>query len=309
MRDVPSLQRSPASCCTLTILIVVPADRVVEVLRMVHLLLAFPLFVCVVAVDPRWVTDCLRRAPGLVEDHENAPSDLTLEVGVRATPADYLEKIFQIPLWLRPIPAMQRPALVRALLDGTGPRSAVHLDLPPMAGTETSTRPNSSEEGDRDASLPIPVHDTIDIVELEYLDQLRGLLDGNPRALKRFVNTYRLVKTALSDVELEVFLSSVAVNPKGETSFRYKPYRMCMAQLAVLCTQRPRALAMVRHADQVVEGTMLGEWLESLAKKIDDQEFTSCLREALKASGDLEHIDFSTFALWLERTRRYSFYI
>jgi hypothetical protein len=286
-----------------------PADRVVEVLRMVHLLLAFPLFVCVVAVDPRWVTDCLRRAPGLVEDHESEASELTLEVGVRATPADYLEKIFQIPLWLRPIPAMQRPAVVRALLDRTGPRSAVRLDLPPMVGTEASARPNSSNEGDREASLPTPVRDTIDIVELEYLDQLRGLLDGNPRALKRFVNTYRLVKTALSDVELEVFLLNVEVKTKTGTVFKYRPYCMCMAKLAVLCTQRPRALAMVRHADQAVEGTMLGEWLESLAKKVNDQEFTSCLREALKESGDLEHIDFSTFALWLERTRRYSFYL
>ena len=45
-----------------------PADKVREVLRAVHLLLAFDLFVCVVAVDPRWVIQCLE---------ENSLSSLT----------------------------------------------------------------------------------------------------------------------------------------------------------------------------------------------------------------------------------------
>ena len=35
-------------------------------MQTLHLLLAFPLFVCVVAVDPRCVRRCLQHAPGLL---------------------------------------------------------------------------------------------------------------------------------------------------------------------------------------------------------------------------------------------------
>jgi hypothetical protein len=41
-----------------------PAAKVREVLQTVHLLLAFDLFACVVAVDPRWIIQCLAESPG-----------------------------------------------------------------------------------------------------------------------------------------------------------------------------------------------------------------------------------------------------
>jgi hypothetical protein len=79
--------------------------RVVEVLEAVHLLLAFPLFVVVVGVDPRWLRHSLTQhypytlAPAgrhVVHDPYNGPS-------LVSTPQDYLEKIFQIPFALRPV--------------------------------------------------------------------------------------------------------------------------------------------------------------------------------------------------------------
>jgi KAP family P-loop domain len=284
-----------------------PADVVVKVLRVVHLLLAFPLFVCVVAVDPRWLTDCLRNAPGLVRDPDQKEMALA-QLGDQATTADYLEKIFQIPLWLRPIPRRQRPALVRALLEAAGTRSAAHRNLPPMVATGAAAHGGSPDDGERERPAQMVDHDTPNVVELEYLDKLQGLFDGNPRALKRFVNTYRLVKTALSDVELEVFLKARV--RQEEVDVTYQPYRICMAQLAVLCTQRPRALALVRHADRDEGNGSLGDWLNSLAEQGEDvRELASCLREALSEDGKLTLINFDTFQQWLERTRRYSFYV
>ena len=72
-----------------------------------------------------------------------------------------------------------------------------------------------------------------------------------------------------------------------------------------LCTQRTRALNLVRHADQATENTRLTEWLAQFEKI--DADLASCLRIAL--SEDLEGADVNTFKLWLERTRRYSFYL
>lgn len=73
-----------------------PPDKVVEVLQAVHLLLTFPLFVVLVAVDVRWVRKALlQHYPNLM-----AGAGEQLET---ASVSDYLEKIFQIPYWMRPM--------------------------------------------------------------------------------------------------------------------------------------------------------------------------------------------------------------
>jgi len=239
-----------------------PEEKVREVLRTVHLLLAFDLFVCVVAVDPRWVTQCLRSSPGLVNDRTEPAPDLE-ELGGAATPADYLEKIFQVPLWLRPVPAEQRAAVVGALLTDQLGHGAGRIQ--------------------------------IDEQELAFLSRIAPLLDGNARSLKRFVNSYRLVKAALSDVEFAYFVKSDS-------------FRVCMAQLAVLSTQRRRAHSLVRLADAAPSDERLQAWLQSIETKgSDDSAIAADLAEALLP--ELREMKFETFAIWLERTRRYSFYL
>jgi hypothetical protein len=282
-----------------------PEGRVIDVLRVVHLLLAFPLFVCVVAVDPRWVHSCLDKAPGVLPKEaraEHERSELNEQVGEPATPSDYLEKIFQIPLWLRPISSDRRSAVVRALLDPVGSPHAQRLESRIVSAvTETGGDGVPTPRPDDDRTHPIRELARLDDDELGYLDHLMGLLDGNPRALKRFVNTYRLVKTSLSDVELQVYRT-------GPDKPRYVPYRVYMAQLAVLCTQRRRALRLVQDADRTLPDTKLDVWLERFEKQ--DERLAKSLRDAL-AVGDvnLKELEFSVFASCLERTRRYSFYL
>jgi hypothetical protein len=74
-------------------------DKVVEVLQAVHLLLAFDLFVVIVAVDPRWLERSLYRAyvPELAERNLNGMEAQHLR---EFSPQNYLEKIFQIPFSL-----------------------------------------------------------------------------------------------------------------------------------------------------------------------------------------------------------------
>lgn len=284
-----------------------PADRVVEVLKLVHLLLAFPLFVCVAAVDPRWVTRCLHQAPGLIDTADR--SDLADEVGIPATATDYLEKIFQIPLWLRPVPSEQRAAVARTLLDPSESLEEPRFDLPVTAFRRivvASPANPEGPEGGEGTPRAAPIDpDLISGEELRFLDQLGGLLDGNPRSLKRFVNTYRLVKTALSDVELAVFLLPLRALEAKQGAAMYSPYRICMGQLAVLCTQRNRALGLVRFADQATKNSSFTDWLAQFENI--DRDLADCFRKTF--SEDLDGIDVNTFKLWLERTRRYSFYL
>ena len=76
-----------------------PPERVVEVMEAIHLLLALPLFVVVVAVDPRWL---LRSLTHHYQGILTGPSDRAGELW-SATPMQYLEKIFQVPFTLAPV--------------------------------------------------------------------------------------------------------------------------------------------------------------------------------------------------------------
>jgi hypothetical protein len=70
--------------------------------------------------------------------------------------------------------------------------------------------------------------------------------------------------------------------------------------------QRERALRVVRFADERPKS--LGAWFDRLAEK--DEELAHLFRCMLpKDFRDPKQISFDTFALWLERTRRYSFYL
>ena len=99
-----------------------PPERVVEVLHAVHLLLAFKLFVVVVAVDSRWLLNSLshsmRNLTGIRERSEGRFDD-QMEAGLLATPQNYLEKIFQIPFNLSPMRQAGFEALARIIHEGT----------------------------------------------------------------------------------------------------------------------------------------------------------------------------------------------
>lgn len=95
-----------------------PEDKVMDVLQAVHLLLAYPLFVVVVGVDPRWLLHSLGTTysafqpknggkangpkangnkPNAKEEEHEEDEDVERSELWRTTPQNYLEKIFQIP--------------------------------------------------------------------------------------------------------------------------------------------------------------------------------------------------------------------
>ena len=88
----------------------------VEVLQAVHLLLALDLFVVVVGVDARWLLRSVESQYEklLSQSGESRTDDL------RASPQDYLEKIFNIPFALPRMSAQSFNNLIISLAnDGT----------------------------------------------------------------------------------------------------------------------------------------------------------------------------------------------
>jgi len=144
-----------------------PAD-VVRVLQLVHMLLAFELFVVVVAVDARWVEEALIDSyKWLANVDEPAPSRTSSHV----TPQDYLEKIFQISFWLEPM---------------TSARAASYLGSLVRAQTDGKV--------------------DISSIELDYMRALAAYVGPSPRRVKRLVNAYRLIKARLSNTQLDTFV-------------------------------------------------------------------------------------------------------
>lgn len=213
-----------------------PADKVVEVLQAVHLLLAMPLFVVVVGVDLRWLLHSL-------EDQYTAFRNVR---GKQATsvrpewvtsPLNYLEKIFQIPFSLRPMEIRGYQKLMRTLLRETAPAQGTHpqteqvkpnigvapvgvLDaqvLQQASSIETALKERTMESGEH---APVVADNTtvertktpdlnpaslqIQSWERDFAEALFAFVP-TPRAAKRFVNVYRLLKAPLSGDALRDF--------------------------------------------------------------------------------------------------------
>lgn len=223
-----------------------PPAKVVEVLQAVHLLLAFPLFVVVVGVDARWISRSLEsryRELLRVGDRDTA-GDIAEMFGV-ARSEDYLEKIFQIPLWLRRMDANDARRMVQGMLRASAPppkKEEAKPDPPapkpdatpapvtpaapptgaapsPPMGSPPPRPPDTGKPGGdadrlaehKEPRLPAaaavnPESLTVRDFEVDVIDSLLSLLGRSPRALKRFVNLYRLIKAGLTPTEHEVFI-------------------------------------------------------------------------------------------------------
>jgi hypothetical protein len=174
-------------------------QRVIEVLQAVHLLLAFPLFVVVVAVDSRWLAHSLaEHYPALATSVRSVTQPgLNGADGDHATPSDYLEKIFQVPFWIEPLGSGARKALVRGLLQGNLATTAGHDQT--ASGAEplelgADARGMVAEMFGRARAVRLQTAAlTVTPAELTFLDGLSPLLGDTPRSIKRFVNVYQLL--------------------------------------------------------------------------------------------------------------------
>lgn len=208
-------------------------DRVVAVLEAVHLLLAFDLFVVVVGVDPRWVSKALKEQyKEQLHLDATEDSDTSRLPGQRATPFDYLEKIFQVPFVLRSMDNNGAKKLLDNLFDGqvksnenTQQAKIVAADkngtnkLTPeqIAEIEKKQRTElrntaflNSEHWETELNKRIQQNIdeaeikkefveqvenlSISAEELEFMKSISPIIGSTPRTVKRYGNLYRLLR-------------------------------------------------------------------------------------------------------------------
>jgi hypothetical protein len=313
-------------------------ELVVDVLRAVHLLLAFPLFVVVVAVDARWVSRSLaKRFPGLLTPAaEDGPRAADPASEGNASPMDYLEKIFQIPFWLRqPSETAVKNMLASLMREGEsvgteGPRESTSgegsidgggPDREP--GTEGAGKPAGDGKPAADgpgqleslrASAAVfrhrehdPHAKALDIQseESDHIVRLAPLLDRTPRSLKRFVNVYRVMKASLPREELDAFL--VDDGPLGA------PYRSVLLLLAVESGLPALSSALLSTLLETPapegQARSLGQALDRLAA--GRQELKADLARLVgwldSESPGWRAADPTRFLEWVPRVARYSY--
>ncbi|UCG87942.1 MAG: hypothetical protein JSW71_05195, partial [Gemmatimonadota bacterium] len=178
-----------------------PPKTVVDVLEAAQLLVKSPLFVVVLAMDVRYITRALEKAYVDVLVRGGEPSGL-----------DYIEKIVQIPYRVRPISPTSvggflraqmlleklREEIPEATLSGGADAEEVEAEI-------TSPTPTPEQEGEfsrvaaakpiRSELRPLPTRILhFNRADYETINLCCGSVEVNPRAMKRLVNIFKLLK-------------------------------------------------------------------------------------------------------------------
>jgi hypothetical protein len=182
---------------------------------------------------------------------------------------DYLEKIFQIPFWLGPMTETGGQALIRSMIGAEPERIAnrIRARAPGLASAASAPSQSLSTPSTRAARAPLsegtedrsatPTADALEVSnartpsvdpgaiagsaaalrledgERQFMLRMAKVVSGSPRRLKRFVNSYRILRAGCSPAELERFRT--AHDP---------PHRAIMTLLAI-ATAAPRASGFV----------------------------------------------------------------
>ncbi|SRR6266487_759215 len=267
------------------------AEQVVRVLEAVNLLFSLPLFVVVVAVDSRWLVRSLE---------EQYPQIFSAGAQAAPSPQDYLEKIIQVPFWLKPMTVAGFGQLISQLaptmpreVDGGNRES--HLSSGDAAGSQSAGRPRPTPQLE-DAHKP-KVELTPKSLELteEELDFIRhqAPLVHTPRAAKRLLNTYQLVRVSVGDI------------PAFLADHQYRPLLILLA----LTTDSPGLSAEMIKLYFTTDFRDLKKFITQLDTNTSDV----AAREWLRVREDLlkvpcQFVTKETILHWLPVVGRYSFH-
>jgi acylphosphatase len=186
-------------------------EVVIQVLESIKVLLDLKHFVVVVGVDPRWLFRSIQVhfAEVLRPDGTGRADDAWA-----ATPQNYLEKIFQYSLVLRPMDEHGFGRLIESLLAqepaGPGHDATSDGDEPdeePGESTDleesaTEVKEPETEAEETDAVDLTPDELLVTPAELEFMKSLAALYE-TPRAAKRLANVYRLIRVTVGADRLD----------------------------------------------------------------------------------------------------------
>ncbi|MBX5164435.1 MULTISPECIES: P-loop NTPase fold protein [unclassified Rhizobium] len=273
-----------------------PPDKVIDVLQAVHLLMAFPLFVVIVAVDVRWLETALK------DRHKQFEGE-----GIDLKALEYLEKIFQLAIWTQKFDADDIGQLIRNRLAGSerGRASEQSTDaqrggvlsngassqnpLPIDTSPETKNSVDSPENKLEGARPPVNELLTITDEEIEFLERTCRVLEMTPRRVLRLINSYQVARAALDQKNFDELVSK-----KGYRAF---------AGLFALATAKPD------HIHQIVSALGPAKDWAGYREALRNRDAVGALSEFEDWSKVLEAegVDLPSLRAYVALTLRFSF--
>ena len=275
-----------------------PPERVVEVLQAVHLILAFELFVVVVAVDPRWLERSLNEEYNA--RHPMLGDRPLQDRQYRFSAQNYLEKIFQIPFSLPVMDVGGYRKLIASMTnqprtrferaqatDGedvkskpeSKPKPVPHDSVnPPKSAAPAKTPSQAAPEKDPPALDPDLVKEQEAEKRKQEQEQARERIAAmllreweeqfiatlhpfisTPRLAKRFINIYRLLRVQAASDDKKF---ARFIDPEnGE-------YRVVLMLLAISVGRANTGPQILSDFSSIAPETAgLLEWLTIAAKK------------------------------------------
>lgn len=287
-----------------------PADKVVEVLQAVHLLLAYPLFVVVVGVDSRWLLHSLSSHFKQFDDHvaqlTNGQKGDQSEHWT-ATPQHYLEKIFQIPYALRPMTDNGFSQMIDSLLAPSTGNAPPEADLKSVREVTSPNSAHLSSIQTRTTSVPATfVESTEGLASLDVFAGSNEPDDRSTRHPSALAETSQsslpmLDESALTiqpwETEYAKRLRAFIPSPRAAKRFS-NVYRILKAGVASNELQRFEGspdfpgefrLTMVLLAIQIYAPQMAAQWFPQLASQSSQERLDTALRVATDGSDNLIH--------------------
>jgi KAP family P-loop domain/Clp amino terminal domain, pathogenicity island component len=289
-----------------------PPNKVVEVLQAVHLLLAFPLFVVVVGVDSRWLERSLRAHYRNLLEEPDSYLEKIFQIPFMLRPMTLTQHEDLVDMLLAPPPesggrpAGRTPLATDNRSDNGRPEVSANpdaLDAPETTGeteqvqgqaggtSAVVTVAPSSSAGRRTAAdvvpppLPRPQALEVSSEERELLG-MAGVIVPTPRAVKRLVNIYRMLRVSVPADEVQAFM------PEGEGE-----YQVVVLLVAIL-VGRPAEACQI---------------FAKLTANSDDDDIWNLLTGSglhEKLAGLREHVTVTRAAAyrrWAPRVARFSF--
>ena len=270
-----------------------PADVVVKVLQAVNLMLTFKLFVVIVAVDGRWLEKSLTA-------HYST---------LLSSPAEYLEKIIQLPFALQPMEPAASAALINDLTDLSvsgqleqTDEADLQLDRPQADSRVAPVAPGPADfrstplSGEPPPPPPRPESLRFTSGERELLAQLGALLP-TPRSVKRTINIYRMLKVCSG------------LDAERSFSMRGHEYEAVIVLLALLMLDSEGQLLAFERIRAADPGEHVWTVLESPiphgAGPAVPLPWSPLLRSQLRSSVSVGSI--SVYQTWLPMVSRFSY--
>lgn len=252
-------------------------QQVVQVLEAIHLMLAFPCFVVVAAVDVRWLESALKSQHQAMADEDAS-----------IAPADYLEKIFQIPFWVRTLsPGVtdRSPYVdyVRSLLrlDDEQPEEEDDDDeeLEPVPvddrhGAFPRLEPHRPSEAELETTAGRQLKLTVE--ETQLIEAMQPIAARSPRAVKRMVNIYRLIRVSVAEHLLDDYLRA------GRETAPYWAVILVLAWETGLRTAEMSILARGIRSIDATDVTELVGWAQGVFDEQVLEETSSATAEVLE---------------------------